>query len=228
MMSASTPQAQVRSHAETRRWDIGRIVVVPLAATLVVFDALSLLTGTPGGLTPTGSLRLLGTALVCVFYGLITISYLRRGPAVATSSSLKSHLAAVAGTFTPFAFPLLPSAGPGTVRELIAYAVLAAGMAWSVWSIRCLGRSLSILAQAREVVEHGPYRWIRHPLYTGELLSALGLALLAGTIPAAAVWIALCALQTYRARCEEEVLLRALPGYGAYRERTAALVPGLL
>jgi protein-S-isoprenylcysteine O-methyltransferase Ste14 len=227
-MDISNTQARVRSHTEKGRRDIGRLVIVPLAATLVVIDAVTLLrTGASGGLTPAGVLHWLGTALVCAFYGLITMSYLRRGPAVATSSSVKAHVAAVTATLAPFVFPLLPGSGAGTVRELVADALLVAGMAWSVWSIRCLGRSLSILAQARVVVEHGPYRWVRHPLYTGELVAALGIALLAGTIAAAAVWIALCALQFYRARCEEEVLLLALPGYGAYRERTAALVPGL-
>jgi protein-S-isoprenylcysteine O-methyltransferase Ste14 len=225
-MDISSAQARVRAHTDKGRRDIGRLVVVPLAATLVVVDAVTLVhTGAPGGLTEV--LRWLATALVCAFYGLITMSYLRRGPAVATSSSAKAHVAAVTATLAPFAFPLLPGSGTGAVRELVAGTLLVAGMAWSVWSIRCLGRNLSILAQARVVVEHGPYRWVRHPLYTGELVAALGIALLSGTIAAAAVWVALCALQFYRARCEEEVLLLALPGYGAYRERTAALVPGL-
>ena len=58
-------------------------------------------------------------------------------------------------------------------------------------------------------------------------MSALGLALVAGTAAAAAAWVVLCALQGYRAVSEEQVLLRALPGYPGYRSRTAALLPGL-
>jgi protein-S-isoprenylcysteine O-methyltransferase Ste14 len=82
-----------------------------------------------------------------------------------------------------------------------------------------------VLAQARAVVDRGPYRWVRHPLYAGEIVSCLGLAITAGSAVAAALWLALCALQSYRALREEQVLLRALPGYRAYRARTAALVP---
>jgi protein-S-isoprenylcysteine O-methyltransferase Ste14 len=58
-------------------------------------------------------------------------------------------------------------------------------------------------------------------------VSALGLAIGAGTAAGFAVWLALCAMQAYRAWREEQVLLGALPGYRAYRSRTAALVPGL-
>jgi protein-S-isoprenylcysteine O-methyltransferase Ste14 len=41
------------------------------------------------------------------------------------------------------------------------------------------------------------------------------------------LWVALCALQAYRAVREEQVLLLAVPGYRAYRARTAALLPGI-
>ena len=112
-------------------------------------------------------------------------------------------------------------------REVVADILLVGGTAWSVGSLRSLGRNLSVIAQAREVVEHGPYRWIRHPLYTGEIVSPLGLAIAAGTVTAAGAWITLVALQVYRALREEEVLIGTLPTYAAYRTRTAALLPGV-
>ena len=68
---------------------------------------------------------------------------------------------------------------------------------------------------------------MRHPLYTGELVSALGVALTVGSAAAMAVWLALCGLQIYRAAREEQLLLRALPEYRDYRRRTAALLPGI-
>lgn len=42
-----------------------------------------------------------------------------------------------------------------------------------------------------------------------------------------AVWLGICVLQAYRAVREEQLLLAVLPGYGAYRIRTAALLPGI-
>ena len=77
----------------------------------------------------------------------------------------------------PFAFPLLHGAPPGTGRQFVSDLLLVAGMAWSVWSLRFLGRNVSVLAQARDVVDRGPYRWVRHPLYTGEIVSSLGVAI---------------------------------------------------
>jgi len=134
---------------------------------------------------------------------------------------------AVVATCTPFVFPLLAGASPASAALVSGDLLLTAGTAWSVWSLRHLGKNLSVIAQARGVAERGPYRHVRHPLYTGEIVSGLGLAIAAGTWPAFALWTALIAMQVYRARREEQVLVQALPGYRAYRARTAALVPGI-
>jgi protein-S-isoprenylcysteine O-methyltransferase Ste14 len=200
--------------------DVGRLIMVPAAALMLLLDFAAL---TRGGST----LRWPGAALVCAFYALVIWSYLRRGPAVATSGSITASAAAVLATLAPFTFPMLRGGPTAVSQQLAADALLVAGLAWSVWSLRFLGRNLSVIAQAREVVDGGPYRLVRHPLYTGEIVSALGLAIGAGTAAAFAVWLALCAMQVYRALREEQILLHALPGYHAYRSRTAALVPGL-
>lgn len=207
------------------RTDWGRLVMVPGAALVLLIDAAALTRRPGAGLA--GSLRLAGTLLAVLFYLLIIWCYLRRTRAAATSRSVTAHLAAVTGTMAPFAFPLLPPARPSPGRELAADVLLVAGLAWSLWALGSLGRSLSMVAQARQLADRGPYRWVRHPLYTGELVSALGLAAAIGTVAAVAVWLALCGLQAYRALREEQLLLHALPGYRNYRDRTAALLPGL-
>ncbi len=84
-----------------------------------------------------------------------------------------------------------------------------------------------MIAQARGVTDRGPYRFVRHPLYTGEIVSALGLAIASGTAAGFGIWLAIVGMQVYRAVREEQVLLAALPGYRDYRSRTAALMPGL-
>jgi protein-S-isoprenylcysteine O-methyltransferase Ste14 len=208
-----------------RRFDLGRLIVVPLVTVLFVSDLLQL--GHRRGHGAAGDLGWLTTVLICAFYAMVIWFYLRRGPAVATTESAIARVAAVIATVTPFAFLLLPGQRPGVGQQLAADVLLAAGTAWAVWSLIFLGRNLSIIAQARGVADHGPYRWVRHPLYTGELISALGLALTAGSVAAFAIWAALCALQVYRAMREEQVLLRALPEYRDYQHRTAALLPGI-
>lgn len=199
--------------------------MVPTAAMLLAYD-LSILVH--GGVTgAVGALQRLGTFLACAFYLLIIWCYLRRGPAIATTSSITARGAATVATLTPFAFPLLHTAASGLGRQYAADALLAAGTSWSVWSLRYLGRNVSVFAQARELVDGGPYRWIRHPLYTGEIVSSLGLAIAVGTVGAFAIWLAFCALQGYRSTREEQVLLGALSRYRSYQDRTAAMFPGL-
>jgi len=209
--------------------DLGRLAMVPAAAGLLLFQAAGLAhaasRGSAGGRA--AWLAWLGTGLTCGFYALTIWCYLRRGPASATSRSVTAHAAGISATWAPFAISLLPRAPVTAGRQLAADLLLAGGTAWAVWSLRSLGRNLSVLAQARAVADRGPYRFVRHPLYTGELVSTLGLALAAGTPMAFACWLGLVGLQVYRALREEQVLLQALPGYRIYRSRTAALLPGI-
>ncbi len=207
------------------RADLGRLVMIPFAVLMLVFHSASLAHHAAGGAVT--ALRWLGVAGVCAFYTLLIWSYLRRGPAVATSRSVTAHACAVVATLTPIAMPLLQATPPGLGQQLAADSLVLAGVAWSVWSIHCLGTNLSVLAQARGIADRGPYRWLRHPLYAGEIVSALGLAIAAWSPAALGLWLMLCAMQGYRALREEQVLLGALPGYRAYRARTAALLPGI-
>jgi protein-S-isoprenylcysteine O-methyltransferase Ste14 len=208
-----------------RRLDVGRLIMVPAAGVVLLADTFNL--GHRGASGATGVLRWLGAVLVMAFYALIIWCYLRRGPALATSGSVTAHAAALAATWLPFVFPLLHGAPSGPGRQAISDLLLMSGMAWAVWSLRFLGRNVSVLAQARDVVDRGPYRWVRHPLYAGEIVSSLGVAIATNSVTAVVAWLVLCALQAYRALREEQVLLAALPAYRDYRSRTAALLPGL-
>jgi protein-S-isoprenylcysteine O-methyltransferase Ste14 len=207
--------------------DRGRLVVLPVVVLLATSGLAVLLHGGAGRPGAAGLLDRLTTLLVCCFYLVVCWCYLRRDAAVATSSSPLAHAAAVTATLTPFVFAFLPDVPAGIGRELAAGTLLVAGTGWSVWSVRSLGRNVGILAQARAVVHSGPYRWVRHPLYLGELVAAAGLALRVGTGTAAACWVGLMLLQVYRASREEAVLAGALPDYAGYRSRTAAVLPGI-
>jgi len=208
------------------RLDLGKLVMIPVAALMLALDLATLARhGAAGGVS--GALHWLGVLGFCAFYSLVMWCYLRRGPALATSRSATAHAAAFIATLMPFPLPLLQATSPGLERQLASSALVLAGVAWSVWALHSLGPNLSAIAQARGVVERGPYRLVRHPLYTGEMLSALGLAIAAWSPASAGLWLALCGLQAYRAMREEQVLLLALPTYRAYRVRTAALLPGI-
>ena len=98
----------------------------------------------------------------------------------------------------------------------------AIGAALVAWSARELGSSLTPFPKPRaggKLVETGPYRVVRHPIYIGGVLFAAGLSLvfsawgLALTAVLAVFWIA-------KARLEERHLLRRFPEYAEYRRRT--------
>jgi protein-S-isoprenylcysteine O-methyltransferase Ste14 len=207
------------------RLDVGRLIMVPAFAAVIAADVVRLDRGASAGAG--GVLRSAGIVLVLAFYALAIWCYLRRCPAVATSGSVTAHAAAIAATCLPLSVPLHPGAPPGQGRQALSDVLLICGTIWAVWSLRYLDRNVSVLAQAREVVAQGPYRWVRHPLYAGEIVSSLGLAIAVNSYTAIALWVLLCGLQAYRAMREEQVLLRALPAYRVYRARTAALVPGV-
>ena len=91
-----------------------------------------------------------------------------------------------------------------------------------------------MIPRARDVAEAGPYRWIRHPRYAGEIVSSLGLTIAAHSLPLPlTAWPPLLSGSGFvRCRftglCREEQLLPAAPARvrRAYRIRTAALLPG--
>src|SRR5207244_6914218 len=70
---------------------------------------------------------------------------------------------------------------PSPPREWLAAAVVLLGLSVTLWARLALGRNWSAsvtFKQDHELIERGPYRHVRHPIYTGILLMALGTAML--------------------------------------------------
>lgn len=120
---------------------------------------------------------------------------------------------------------------PGSARAALTVAgiVLAvAGGALVVISARTLGSSLTPFPRpthGASMVEHGPYRVVRHPIYTGGMLFFTGFSLVFS--PAALVLTgALAVVWALKARVEERFLRAADPSYHEYCVRTRfRLVP---
>ena len=100
------------------RPDAGRVIMVPAAAVMLTFDVTMLIHGSAARAPGRGALGSLGTILVCAFYLLMIWCYLRRGRAIATTSSITARVAAVAAMLMPFAIPLLPAAAPRAGRRV--------------------------------------------------------------------------------------------------------------
>lgn len=117
--------------------------------------------------------------------------------------------------------------GTALAWKLSACICLVTGHAITLVSFLYLGRAFSIMVQARHVVQHGPYRYIRHPIYVGETIAIIGIFL---DVPS---WINLAALslwiiaQWFRARLEESKLAMTFESYREYRRKTGACFPKL-
>lgn len=107
----------------------------------------------------------------------------------------------------------------GLVIAGLGELVTAAGL----FSLR---RSFSIFTEARELVTSGLYRWVRHPLYLGEIATVWGIAISWPTPWAFGLAGLFTGLQAWRARREEQLLVAAFPDYADYREGTGFLWPG--
>jgi protein-S-isoprenylcysteine O-methyltransferase Ste14 len=122
---------------------------------------------------------------------------------------------------------------PGAIWfRLVGLIIVWLGLALRVWAITTLGAAFRMtveVEQSQTVVTKGPYRWVRHPSYTGLLLITLGF----GVAFASWLFLALCAVLPSlallrRIKVEESEMVRVLgEPYRAYSAHTRRLVPGI-
>jgi len=127
-------------------------------------------------------------------------------------------------------FDALPPSSPfGWISSAAGLAMVIAG-AWLAYrGIDALGPNLSALpapAPNGEMVVTGPYEQIRHPIYAGVILLAIGWAFLVVSPAALVVALLLAGWLDLKSRREEAWLVERYPGYGAYRARTSRFIPG--
>ncbi|MBN9620999.1 MAG: isoprenylcysteine carboxylmethyltransferase family protein [Actinobacteria bacterium] len=115
--------------------------------------------------------------------------------------------------------------------EVVGAVIFLSGLALAVWARRHLGRNWGMpmtLKDEPELVSTGPYRLVRHPIYTGLLLGLLGTALMTSLLGLVVVVIAGVYFY-YAATVEERNLAASMPqSYPAYRARTKMLIPLIL
>ena len=105
------------------------------------------------------------------------------------------------------------------------------GMGIAVWAWGTMGlRRLRVTptpGKDCQLLMHGPYRWIRHPMYSGLLLFTAPLLVSPADLWRLGAWLGLVVVLVFKAK-EEETLLRArFPEYADYAARTARFLPGL-
>jgi protein-S-isoprenylcysteine O-methyltransferase Ste14 len=151
-----------------------------------------------------------------IIFFAILISYAIRTEPLERSRGVREIVIPLIGAITPFALLLTPPS-PWIVQNIYGlYAVfywMAAATSLTLWGVWTLRRSFSITVEARALVENGPYRWLRHPIYIGEILTAGGVLVWRFSLQNLAIFIIFVQVQILRARWEEHKLKKFYPHY---------------
>ena len=121
-----------------------------------------------------------------------------------------------------FAGPLWPTHwGPKGMMSLGGVIALWAFLTMGLGNIRAFPE----IPQHGRLVVHGPYRWVRHPMYTSVLVITLGWMVEHPFPFRMALWIGLVVTLWVKLRYEESLLMERFPEYDGYRCQTKRLIP---
>lgn len=124
------------------------------------------------------------------------------------------------------------AAAPASMAPVAANVLLLAAAALGLWALTAnRPGNFNIRPEPRPdgvLVTGGPYRWVRHPMYTAVLLAAAAAALTTGGLQDALLGLALLVVLWAKAGIEERALVQRFAGYGDYQARTRRFLPGLL
>lgn len=163
----------------------------------------------------------------CGFLALITASTMVRMRPASKARGLGPRLAALLGSFLFYAVALLPRRELSPLLGAVSTLLTLVGTLGAIVILTQLGRSFSVMAEARQLVTSGVYRFVRHPLYLAEELALIGVAMQFMSYWTALIVLAQVAFQLCRIKNEEEVLAQTFPEYETYRRRTPRLIPGI-
>lgn len=129
----------------------------------------------------------------------------------------------------PLSAPVIPH------MEIVAWAGVAlcvAGLGFCIWARLTLGRNWSgavTVKEGHELIERGPYRLVRHPIYTGLLAMFLGTAIVLGHVAGIAGLVLVFVSFWIKLRDEERIMLKQFPDqYAAYQLRAKRIIPFVL
>ena len=177
---------------------------------------------------PMWQLTVLSLVFSTIFLFLILYFTVTRLPPKNSANGLEPRVTAILGTFVMMVLIVLPAGEITVGMRLVSTLLIIVGTVLSVYCLRQLGRSFSIMATARELVTEGPYKIIRHPLYGAEVITIVGVTIGHWSLSAVLLGLIWLGLQIRRAQNEERVLRASFPAYGDYARRVPMLLPGFM
>ncbi|HUB14596.1 MAG TPA: isoprenylcysteine carboxylmethyltransferase family protein [Acetobacteraceae bacterium] len=188
------------------------------------FLALAVILVWPDARPIPGLVQALSRYCLVLFYVILSLLLVLRPPAKARATGIIPGVVAFAGTYLPWTIPLFPRHG-SLALNLCSSGLFLLGLALSIATVTQLGRSFSLVPQARSLVRRGPYRWIRHPLYLAEEIAVVGSLLQFFSIVTLSIVLMHGLLQLCRIHYEESLLHETFPEYAAYARESWRLIP---
>jgi protein-S-isoprenylcysteine O-methyltransferase Ste14 len=146
----------------------------------------------------------------------LAIAFIMRGNPIDRSQGVREIIVPVIGSILPFGLLLAhPSPWIAGNKDLLTavfiWMTLSTGFTiWGVWTLR---HSFSITVEARELVSTGPYQWVRHPIYIGEVLSAVSVVVWRCSWLNIFILMLFVFVQLSRSYWEESKLKKVFPDY---------------
>jgi protein-S-isoprenylcysteine O-methyltransferase Ste14 len=183
-----------------------------------------------GALDRADAMYLLNRLLTVSFFAFLLGIYAVRSKAIAHDHNPLAIAVALIGSFILYGIFLIPGQARSTNVWVLASSdlCLACGVMLALYSLSYLRNRFSIVPEARGLVTTGPYRFVRHPIYLGEIIAGFGLVMPTLFSLHAVVLIIFVIAQLIRTYYEERMLRRVYPTYKDYARGTRRLIPFLV
>jgi len=151
-----------------------------------------------------------------LLFTVLVIAFIVRSNPVDRSQGIREIIIPLIGSFLPFCLlkthpSTLIAGDAGLLTAVFLWMTLATSLTtWGMWTLR---HSFSITVEARGLVTRGPYRWVRHPVYLGEILAATSVVVWRWSWINLAILLLFVIIQLLRSRLEESKLEKVFPVY---------------
>jgi len=158
------------------------------------------------------------------FLVVICVAVIIRLPPIRSVDGVEPYVSGMLGTFLIGVIAYLPTPIElPTAFAVTALALEVLGTLLSIYVVLWLGRSISIVPEARRLVTGGPYSIVRHPLYITEEIAIVGIILLHLSVWSVLLGVVHWCIQLRRMTNEERILSATFPNYVEYARRVPRL-----